>query len=762
LGFRVFRVSALLVALTVLAPVLPATAADGPPEPVIVLLHEPGDGRGKPEDAKREVEAALERLRRSEGVRPTHSYHHALRGFAAEMTPGQVRRLERDPSVEAVIPDSVVELAAQTIPAGIRRVGAVAAPATRIDGVDGGGHRIDADVAIIDTGIQSNHPDLNVVGGYNCASSNTADWADKQGHGTHVAGIVGALDNGSGVVGTAPGVRLWSVRVFDANAFSRISWIVCGIDWVTGQRDAADPDGARIEVVNMSLRDEGGDDGNCGFTTPDAEHRAICRSVAGGTTYVVAAGNDDGSATRWRPASYNEVITVSAIADYDGRPGGLSSPTCTAFGVRDGDDTFANFSNYGFDVDITAPGVCVRSTLRGSSYGVVSGTSMASPHVAGAAAVYKALHPTDAPTTVRAALIAAGSAAWNQGTDPDSHHEPLLDMSSFGATPGPILGPTPAATSIWAGHSGAAFYVDVRRGSGYHGDVAFSLDGVPTGVSGSFSTNPLGGWATGAIRVVVKAARDVPAGTWDAELVASGGVEVRRPMKVTVRVDPNAPTTTAPRLSIRSGVTMTPTSIPLRVAWSGTDAESGIIRYEQQEQRNDGAFKSYLLGPSSTVRNVNGPISGRHGDVWLERVQATDRVGNVGEWATGPRVELVAFTELSSSARYTGSWGTSRLSSNWGSRARYTRSAGASATLTFRGNSVGWVATTGPSRGKARVYVDGTLVQTVDLYRSTTRYRQVVFSRDLPEGTHTIRIVALATSGRPRVDIDGFTVLRGA
>jgi subtilisin family serine protease len=177
------------------------------------------------------------------------------------------------------------------------------------------------------------------------------------------------------------------VRVFDTDAFSRISWIVCGVDWVTSQRDPADPDGAAIEVANMSLRDEGRDDGNCGYTVPDAEHRAICRSVAAGTTYIVAAGNDRTTTAPWRPASYDEVITVSAIADFDGQPGGLGPASCTSFGAHEVDDTFADFSNYGGDVDIAAPGVCVLSTLRGSGYGRVSGTSMASPHVAGVAAL---------------------------------------------------------------------------------------------------------------------------------------------------------------------------------------------------------------------------------------------------------------------------------------------------------------------------------------------------------------------------------------
>ncbi|WP_371079036.1 S8 family serine peptidase, partial [Salmonella enterica] len=125
----------------------------------------------------------------------------------------------------------------------------------------------------------------------------------------------------------------------------------------------------------------GGSEGSC---TDGGMHQAICRSVAAGVTYVVAAGNPASDAESFVPATYPEVITVSAIADFDGKPGGLGTPTC-ATGT---DDTFASFSNYGDDVDLTAPGMCVLSTWRGGTTGVASGTSMASPHVAGAAALY--------------------------------------------------------------------------------------------------------------------------------------------------------------------------------------------------------------------------------------------------------------------------------------------------------------------------------------------------------------------------------------
>ncbi len=209
---------------------------------------------------------------------------------------------------------------AQSTPAAC---GGCSRPKSAIAQIDGMDQRVDADVAIVDTGIDPSHRDLNVVGGVNCSTSDRSAWHDGNGHGTHVAGIVGALDNGTGVVGVAPGVRLWAVRILNSNGVGLVSWYVCGLDWIASQRDPADPSRPLIEAANMSVAKPGSDDHNCGFTNKDAMHRAICRLVAAGVTVVAAAGNNSFSASRLIPASYNEVITVSALADTDGLPGGV-------------------------------------------------------------------------------------------------------------------------------------------------------------------------------------------------------------------------------------------------------------------------------------------------------------------------------------------------------------------------------------------------------------------------------------------------------
>ncbi|MDQ3946562.1 MAG: S8 family serine peptidase, partial [Actinomycetota bacterium] len=211
--------------------------------------------------------------------------------------------------------------------------------------------------------------------------------------------------------------------------------LLCGVDWVTGTRLDADP-ANDIDVANLSLGGEGGDDGHCGRVDGDLLHQAICRSVAAGVTYVVAAGNDGADAAHYTPAAYDEVITVSALADSDGRPGSLGGrPPCR----DDADDTLANFSNHGSDIDLIAPGVCIMSTVpvngrvpnTTSGYGVLTGTSFAAPHVAGAAALWLAGHPGAGPTQVRQALVVAGSPDWDASEDLDGIKEPLLDVEPF-------------------------------------------------------------------------------------------------------------------------------------------------------------------------------------------------------------------------------------------------------------------------------------------------------------------------------------------
>ena len=378
-------------------------ADDVIPGAYIVVLHEGADA----EEVARGHAAA-------HGATVDHVYRHALRGYAARMSGAAARRVASDARVRSVTPDRVVRASAQTLPTGIDRVDAEASSTQ----AGNGSGSVGVDVAVLDSGIDTKHRDLNVVGGKNCSTGKS--YADGNGHGTHVAGTIAAKDDANGVVGVAPGARLWAVRVLNNSGSGSWSSVICGVDWVTANKGT-------IEVANMSLGGSGSEPAATGCSTGDALHDAICRSVAAGVTYVVAAGNESKDSKNAVPAAYDEVITVSALADFDGKPGGLAAPTCRT----DEDDTFGSFSNFGADVDLIAPGVCILSTWKGGGYDTISGTSMASPHVAGGAALYKAANPGASPAQVQTALVAAGGTDWNNTDDRDAIKEPLLNVSSF-------------------------------------------------------------------------------------------------------------------------------------------------------------------------------------------------------------------------------------------------------------------------------------------------------------------------------------------
>jgi subtilisin family serine protease len=362
------------------------------------------------------IQTTVSALARGYGLSVANVYSYALNGFAAVIPASRLEALRSDPRVAYIEPNQVWTVQAQTIPTGISRIFATGNANIDIDGRDD--KRVDVDVAVIDTGIDYDHPDLNVVKRVNCVSNNPFRAScsensgdDGHGHGTHVAGTIAALDNGSGAVGVAPGARLWAIRVLNNNGSGYTSWIIAGIDYVTSKA-------SQIEVANMSLGCE---------CTSTAQDNAITRSIDAGVVYVVAAGNSDKNASTFSPANHPYVITVSALADFNGLPGGGAAPTCRT----DQDDTLADFSNWGSLIEITAPGVCIYSTWKNGGYNTISGTSMASPHVAGAAALiasrYNPGNRTDV-LNIRAAIVNAGNFDWTDDSG-DGIKEPLLDVS---------------------------------------------------------------------------------------------------------------------------------------------------------------------------------------------------------------------------------------------------------------------------------------------------------------------------------------------
>ena len=362
------------------------------------------------------------------------SLFEAVDTLVLSLSPGNAARLARDPRVAYVTPDRPVWLlgskgataAAATVPTGVARIGA--APAVTADPARR------AAVAILDTGILDS-PDLNVVGGTDCAPRGALDGlvgggepttADGNGHGTHVAGVIGAR-RASGIVGVSPGTPLYAVRVFSADGSGNLSGVICGLNWVAENAAAKN-----IKVVNLSLGGEGTDSDGCGAADEDAFHAAICRVTAAGVTVVAAAGNDGNDLSTSIPAAYDEVLAVTAMADFDGQPGGLFAGTApSACAGRNQDDTAASFSDYAVPGSadaghtVAAPGVCITSTWSDGNLKTISGTSMASPHVAGLVARCIDAGPCAGltPAEIIAKLVAdAAARPTAEGFLGDPHH----------------------------------------------------------------------------------------------------------------------------------------------------------------------------------------------------------------------------------------------------------------------------------------------------------------------------------------------------
>jgi subtilisin family serine protease len=356
---------------------------------------------------------------KSEGATVEHIFDHVFPGFAVKVPNDEVlHTIMQNPNVDYVQPDVKVKAFAQSLPSGVNRIDG---DLSSTKSGDGSGS-VNADIAILDTGIDLNHPDLNVYKQVTFVPG-TINANDDDGHGTAVAGVAAAKDNSQGVVGVAPGARLWAIKVLDSNGMGSSSDIIKGIDYVTEHAD-------EIDVVNLSFGAVGKN---------DALHNAIIRSVEAGVTYSAAAGNEGMDASSVFPASYPEVIAVSAIVDIDGKCGGISSITTTA----GKDDTFTSFSNYGPVVDLAAPGVLVKTTTNGDSYMSFSGTSAATAHVTGAVALYKSEHSGESPSEILNALKSFGSKPNTEcdgnghgyfSGDPDDNAEPLLYTASSSST----------------------------------------------------------------------------------------------------------------------------------------------------------------------------------------------------------------------------------------------------------------------------------------------------------------------------------------
>ncbi|GHG14035.1 S8 family peptidase [Streptomyces hydrogenans] len=366
--------AATVAALATGLAVAPAQAAPAPAEGVVVAAGSPDAVGGsylvtlKPGAGFAAGSAKGRGLIAGYGGKVGKTFGAALNGYAVTLDAAAARRLAADPAVATVEQNQIVRAdATQTnAPWGLDRIDQASLP---LSGTytypDSAGAGVTA--YVIDTGVRISHGELagRAVNGYDAVEGDTVA-QDGNGHGTHVATTIAGS-----TYGVAKAAKVVAVRVLDANGSGTTAGVVAGIDWVTSHHTAGAP-----AVANLSL-------GGGASTTLD---NAVKRSIADGVTYAVAAGNSGVNARNSSPARVTEALTVGATGNTDAK---------------------ASWSNYGAVLDLFAPGVSITAGWHTSdtATNTISGTSMAAPHVAGAAAVYLAGHTSATPAQVATALV---------------------------------------------------------------------------------------------------------------------------------------------------------------------------------------------------------------------------------------------------------------------------------------------------------------------------------------------------------------------
>jgi serine protease len=370
-------------------------------------------------------------LARQSGARVTHVFENTIRGFAASMSATAAAALARNPRVRYIEQDSerfIVETQSGAT-WGLDRIDQRDRPLNGTYTYETAAANVD--VYVIDTGIRATHTEfggrVSTLGFTAISDGNGTN--DCNGHGTHVSGTIGGA-----TFGVAKSVTLHAVRVLDCNGSGTTSGVIAGVDWVTANRTLP-------AVANMSL----------GGGASTALDDAVRRSVAAGVTYAIAAGNSNADACSSSPARVSQALTVGSSTSGDVR---------------------SSFSNFGTCVDLFAPGSSITSAWATSdtATNTISGTSMATPHVAGVAALYLANDPAATPSTVHAALV--DNASVNKLSSIGTGSPNRLLYSIFGATPID----TPPAASFISSCAGAGCTFDGSASTDDHGITRYAWD----------------------------------------------------------------------------------------------------------------------------------------------------------------------------------------------------------------------------------------------------------------------------------------------
>src|SRR6266540_3932607 len=395
-------------------------------------------------DASRSAVDAASADVAARGGKVGQRYTQALNGFSASISSAELKRVRRDPNVAYVEADRVVSISNTQTPAtwGLDRIDQRNLPLNNAYTYNVTGAGVNA--YVIDTGIRTTHTQFGgrAVGGYTAVNDGRGT-TDCNGHGTHVSGTIGGS-----TYGVAKAVHLVAVRVLDCNGSGTTSGVIAGVDWVTTHHVSP-------AVANMSL-------GGGASTSLD---NAVANSIASGVTYAIAAGNSNASACNSSPARLGAAITVGATTSTDAR---------------------SSFSNYGTCLDLFAPGSSITSSWNTSdtATNTISGTSMATPHVAGVAALYLQSNPAAAPATVRDAIVASATTGvvTNPGTgSPNRLLYSLLGSSSPPPPPPPANCNVETYTATLTGTGDA----DVQPNGTYFLAAAGTHYGCLTGPSGA-------------------------------------------------------------------------------------------------------------------------------------------------------------------------------------------------------------------------------------------------------------------------------------